>query len=786
MKRRLFSSICISLILASQTLMGGVALATAPPTPAPPATPTPPPTPTPPATPDPSPSATPTPPPTPTPPATPQPNPDGTGTVGGTSDNSQAGVATSGQTGAGQTGPTQTPGPNGPTGPSQPTGVIPDWVFDTVSQTWVAADKNSFMYDKNGSGYWLSPKYYYDTRVGWYEIVPAGSVQPSYMITAPRVIHTAFGDIVVGSADWQLAKMMGILDAQGQPTGAAALSVNGSGAGSVNQAGIANSTQSWFDLTNLVNVINTLQSAARSGNVAVAGNTSVGDSATGAAVVLANLINLLASAWSWSNGNLTFFMQNFFGNLTGDIRLQPNASTGGGGALGGGSAGISNTGNSSNNQANVDTNNTLNVNAQNTGNITNNVDLDAQSGNATAQGNTSAGNVTTGNAYAEANIINLINSFINSGSSFFGILNIFGSLNGDILFPDGFLNGLLTSSNSDPNGGTATNNTTGPNSTNQAGVTNNNQTTVNNTSDYGLANNIQTTANSGNATSGSNTQSGSTSTGNATTSNGLFNLVNSTIFGDNAVLVIVNVMGHWVGKIMNLAGGTTEAALLTGNAGTASNGATGPNSTNQASVSNSNQTTINQTNNGTITNNVNVHAGSGDATATDNSRVGNVSTGNAQAASNTANIVNSVLNIKHWFGVLVINVFGDWFGSVNENTDAGNLPASATAGGQGSGPAAAAPGVSSLAAGAAAALMPSSVAASGAHLGSMASIVAGTAAVTGGAGAVLAATHAAAPVVTAVAAAAKGNGMNLLFIISALMLLLAGATFSVERRLKRR
>ena len=45
---------------------------------------------------------------------------------------------------------------------------------------------------------------------------------------------------------------------------------------------------------------------------------------SGAAGVIANLINLLASAWSWSSGNLNFFMQNLTGNQTGDLMLNPH------------------------------------------------------------------------------------------------------------------------------------------------------------------------------------------------------------------------------------------------------------------------------------------------------------------------------------------------------------------------------------------------------------------------------------------------------------------------------
>src|SRR5262245_57961654 len=52
------------------------------------------------------------------------------------------------------------PGPNGCGG------VIPNWIYDTTSNTWVAADKGSFTCDK-ASGYYLSPKYYYDKQSGF-------------------------------------------------------------------------------------------------------------------------------------------------------------------------------------------------------------------------------------------------------------------------------------------------------------------------------------------------------------------------------------------------------------------------------------------------------------------------------------------------------------------------------------------------------------------------------------------------------------------------------------------
>ena len=85
-------------------------------------------------------------------------------------------------------------------------------------------------------------------------------------------------------------------------------------------------------------------------------------------------------------------------------------------------------------------------------------------------------------------------------------------------------------------------------------------------------------------------------------------------------------------------------------------------------MNNTSNANINQQSDGTITNNVNVNALSGSASAKDNTAVGNVTSGKTNAVASVANIFNSVLNISHWFGVLVINVFGNWVGNVGTGT----------------------------------------------------------------------------------------------------------------------
>ncbi len=547
-------------------------------------------------------------------------------------------------------------------------GVIPSWIYDTAGQTWIAADKGSFTCDK-ATGYYLSPKYSYDKRSGWYEIIPAGdpALSQPYMLSAPNVIHTVLGDIQVGSQDYQVAKALGLLDSGG------ILAPTAGGNSSTQSSGVAGG-QTWLDLTNLVNVINALQSTATSGNLGATSNTSVGNATTGAATVVANLINLLASAWSWSNGNLSFFMQNILAPHTGDITLAPTETTsGGGGGFGSTTANIDGTGSGSNNTVDVNNPNSLNVNSQSTGSITNNVDVNAASGNADLSKNTQVGNVSTGAASAEVNIINLINSFITSGSSFFGILNVIGNLNGDILFPNGFLTGLIPAGSAPSGSVNANLSNTGSGSNNQVGVDNSAALASNTSATNTVNNNITTTANSGSAYLDSNTTAGNVSTGAASTNQSLFNLSNSSIFGDNAVLVMVNVMGHWIGQIMNLPGtGASQSALLTGNANVGINN-TGADSNNAVNVNNAQNANVNANSVGSITNNVNVNAQSGNADVSKNTKVGDVSTGDAQANSSVANFFNTMLNVKHWFGVLVINVFGDWTGDVNHDSPAGGF-----------------------------------------------------------------------------------------------------------------
>jgi hypothetical protein len=750
MKKNYFVRLILTSLILSQTSFGTIALADSSPSPTPsPAvspspnpspipqvSPSPAPTPSPAISPSLSPTVSPSPSPSPSPSASPEP-------ING---NGKKTTCTE-------------------TGPCGPTGTVPDWVYNTTTSKWEASDKTSFTFDA-ASGYWLSPKYYLNKAIGWYEIVSPADVTalPAGFITAPNVVHTALGDVVVGSKDYEVAKALGII-----PSGSSA-TISGTGENSLNTVGITNATQSWFDLTNLVNVINTLDSSAKSGNVSATDNTHVGSAVSGAANVLANLINLLTSAWSWSSGGLNMFMQNLFGNINGNIKLNPSQTTAAGGGSLGSSTGVANTGAGSTNSTSLSNSNSLGVNASNNGNIVNNVTASAVSGNASANKNTEAGNVASGNATAEVNIINLINSYISSGSSFFGILNIFGNLNGDVLFPQGFLNGAVTSgAPATPLSSGIT--STGSGSDNQSGTKNSDTTALLNNSSFGLTNNIKANAASGQTSADSNTSAGNVASGAASTTGSNFNFTNNSLFGDNAVLVIVNVLGHWIGKIMTVPGGSSTSALLTGNAVIKN---TGAESNNQAAVSNANTAQINETHKGSITNNVDVQANSGKASAAQNTIVGNVTSGTAKVATGVSNIVNSVINVKHWFGVLIVNVFGSWTGDVGDHSS----------------PTTAAPLVSAVTSPSRTFLAPTSTLTpaqtSQLELLPVSAVTPATQmstskVKTNADGKVLAAT---APLSSHIAASSHARNLNFIFWGAAILLMLAGMMFSIERRLR--
>jgi hypothetical protein len=424
----------------------------------------------------------------------------------------------------------------------------------------------------------------------------------------------------------------------GGPEAAAAVT-----AGPNSPASTDNSSTGLYNNFYNASISNTLTQDAASGNATVSMNTTAGGATTGDAVDMATILNILRSSTALQGGNLTTFTQDV-GDWQGDLVIDPSQLT---------NIGSVSTASAPSN---------LTINADSSGQINNDITLNATTGDASVNQNTTAGSATTGDAAAIANIVNVINSIIGAGQSFIGTININGNLDGDILLPPDTLNALLAAGTS----------TTGPDSPTS---TSSNSTLNATLSDTNSINNTMTlSAQTGGADVSDNTTAGNATTGDASTNIQVLNLTGKQVIGADALLVFVNVMGKWVGMIVNAPSGSSSAALC--------NCTSGPNS--PAGTTTGTNTNVNSTTNNSINNNVNLAARSGDASVTDNTTAGNATSGNALASLNLLNISTSSLSLSHWLGILFINVFGSWNGSFGIDTVAGNKP-SAT-GGSGGGP----------------------------------------------------------------------------------------------------
>lgn len=394
---------------------------------------------------------------------------------------------------------------------------------------------------------------------------------------------------------------------------------------------------------------------------------------------------------------------------------------------------ITGGGPASNNQINEDTDVTSNTNINNGTQVNNDLDSDATTGEAGVRQNTNGGNAQSGNASADATIINSVHSTVGSGENT-GVarftIDLYGDINGDIVVGPTMGNAQIDKSTNI-----------------------NSNTNVNNNDS--ITNNIDLTAKSGNADVTGNTTAGSAQSGDARAVANVLNLVNTVIAANKSFVGTINIHGNLNGDILispefipqligsngdsqvvetfnmplttninddhtivnnvdlnatsgtatvkdntaagNAQSGTAQTDLqilnLTGHEVVAENSVLvfvnvkgkwvgmildAPNATAAAygsgvvkkDVTLASNTNLN--NKAAITNNINVTAVSGDASVESNTSGGDATTGNAHASANIANVSNSKFSLSGWFAVLYINIDGDWTGWALKDTEAGN------------------------------------------------------------------------------------------------------------------
>jgi len=265
-------------------------------------------------------------------------------------------------------------------------------------------------------------------------------------------------------------------------------------------------------------VQNDISADATSGNAVVAGNVQAGDATSGNATAVVNVMNLMNSIVA--SGQSFVGTININGNLNGDILLPANTLD----QLLATNLPVSTAPSDST------------ITTTNTGTITNNVTSSATSGQATVDGNISAGNATTGSAGTNVTIFDLTNNQL-AGSN---VLLVFVNVQGQWV---GLLYNAPAGSTAAAFGGDMTTATTLPGGGSLTSDTN-----------LSIVNNINVSAHSGDASVTNNISAGNATSGRASTAVNILNLQNSSISLANWFgILFINVFGTWHGNFGLLA-----------------------------------------------------------------------------------------------------------------------------------------------------------------------------------------------------------------------------------------
>ncbi|OGG26635.1 hypothetical protein A2960_00490 [Candidatus Gottesmanbacteria bacterium RIFCSPLOWO2_01_FULL_39_12b] len=424
---------------------------------------------------------------------------------------------------------------------------------------------------------------------------------------------------------------------------------------------------------NLADLQNKIDAVTATGNNLANFNTLNGQVYTGDALSTINQLNKLNSNISGMGGFAVF---NIYDNHAGDIvfKLADNNVTGGFSSASGNVSKNSDTGPGSSNLADGQSSFTVKEANGNDAKIVNDIVLQSSTGNNTASMNTGDGIVKTGNATSIGNVVNLANTNLNVSNWLFGVVNIFGTLAGNIILPKG----SSTSSNTSNSAGVLSENSnTGFGSTNNATYDNTSLATFDNANTANITSYVEASANSGNNSSSTNTGGGNIVSGSSDVAVSNSTIANTNTNNEEGIvwMVIVNEAGKWVGHIIGSPWGESSASnslpisSTTGGAGQTTytadsvNSGTGAFSTNDASYDSSTNSTVTNNNTAEIINNISANADTGNNTATYNTGTSSIETGNAKVGLNLVNMVNTNVVAKKFVAILV-NVLGKFLGDV--------------------------------------------------------------------------------------------------------------------------
>lgn len=454
---------------------------------------------------------------------------------------------------------------------------------------------------------------------------------------------------------------------------------SGNGTDSTNNGSVSLSGNNNTFQENSAVVGNNLNQSSTSGNNASdnnVGNTTIintGDANTTATVITGvntNVDGIMVSEFNIADDHL------------GDIILDFGVScVSGCGQTGSILAQNSGNGTDSTNNASITDNSIDNTFQTNDASIESNLTLSSDSGDNSTSANTGGdSSIETGDANVAANLLTFANNNL-SGNVIFGVVNIFGDLVGDILFPESALSCSTCGGNV-----TAANSGNGTDSTNNTTLNQTNSDSTFQLNDANIENNLLLDVSTGGNEASGNTNGNSTiETGDTEVIAQVLNIANMNLIGGDIWLVLVNKAGQWIGRIL----GAPDGASYAGSAGTefvidengeitAVNSGNGSGSDNNSNVSQNTDSTIVQANTANIANNLNLSANTGGNTASNNTGGDSkIKTGDAKIIANVVNFVNNNIIGNGRLFVTVVNVFGSWMGdfvtpgSHKENNNAG-------------------------------------------------------------------------------------------------------------------
>ncbi|OGI26464.1 MAG: hypothetical protein A3J76_00745 [Candidatus Moranbacteria bacterium RBG_13_45_13] len=339
---------------------------------------------------------------------------------------------------------------------------------------------------------------------------------------------------------------------------------------------------------------------------------------TGDAVAVTDVVNEVNTTVVGENGVET--VENIYGDYEGDINLLNSFN--------------SVLGNAKDvNDDNEDAFSAVEISIENEADIDNDVVTEANTGENEIDNETENGDstITTGDAIAVANVVNIVNNNIIGNNFLFTVINIFGNWVGDLIVPG---EGLL--------------------SVPQSGQPENFIVDVQN--DTNIENNVATSASSGGNEIETEGGSASVETGDAYADSIVANQVGSTVVANNWFFLAINNMGNWVGNVLNWNSDKNGYDTVFSfdfdeeedpEEGGMANWITKIFVRNEADIENNIETTAN-----TGENEIESEGGAA-----------GITTGNAYAFSKIYNLVNNNFIGSNWI-FATVNIFGSWKGNV--------------------------------------------------------------------------------------------------------------------------